>query len=29
MKEIAVLLLTIGAYWALMRYVLPRMGVPT
>jgi len=29
MKEIAVFLLMMGAYWALMRHVLPRLGVPT
>lgn len=29
MGEAAVFLLVMGGYWALMRYVLPKLGVPT
>ena len=29
MGGIAVLLLVLGGYFALQRYILPRMGVPT
>lgn len=29
MGDIAVLLLVLGGYWALQRYILPKMGVPT
>jgi hypothetical protein len=29
MGEAAFFLLMMGGYWALMRYVLPKLGVPT
>ena len=29
MEDIALLLLVLGGYWAVMRFVLPKLGVPT
>jgi len=29
MGEAAIFMLMMGGYWALMRYVLPKLGVPT